>query len=364
MSVQQETIGFWIISGTAALGMYVVGIFVGDIEEISLHFNWLVFGFQVFYLIISFRSQKQNEIGGKLFFGRFIQETHPGPVIAWVGIVEHRTEDASPQNTECPKDLIEEGVIEPEDAERDRVEDGGDGVDHYRMTHKGSNGTSSNDPLDQGRLTTKVRFVISWKIVDVRKFLTNAVNRKKFLRQLEDSAAGETRKSFKEKTAAGIITDWTLVEDKTKKALEDLVDDLDFGVDIGNFGIKKIDLTHEINTAFSNQIASGINIQTEKNKGEAKKAYDELAALGEKALRKAALDAEAEGFENIAKRLGLEKHTIEILRNQMVRDALQKANFNLITDGGALGLVGTIQQALEATKTQASSTTTTTGGSE
>lgn len=357
MKIQKETAIFWIISGAAALSMYIVGFFVGEVEAISLHFNWVVFGFQIFYLIISFRTQRQNEIGGKLFFGRFIQETRPGPVVAWAGIIEHHPEDASPQNTEFPTDLVDEKVIEPEDAKRmrDPQGGGGDGVDHYRMTHKGvdEGDEKSLDPLAQGRLTTEVTMVLSWRIKDIKAFLTNAVSRKKFIRQAEDSIVGETRKEFKKGTAAKVYAKWGDVEKDVKTHTEHVLSkELNFGVEISNFAIKKIDLTHEINTAFSTQISSGIRIKSEENRGLADKVFKELSAQGDKALRKAFLDGEAEGFENIAARLGLPKdQAIAILQSQVVRNALEKANFNLLSTGGdVLGVVGAIQQVLETNK--------------
>ncbi|MCI0561894.1 MAG: SPFH domain-containing protein [Nitrososphaera sp.] len=355
---------FWTVSAAVGILLYLLSPVFGAVY---------VLAFQVFYLIISYSSQKQDELGGKFFFGRFIQQTMPGLVVAWKGIIEHKTVSQAPQNTEFPTDNLKEELITDEEAvqRRKTKEEGGEngnGVDHYRMTHGYGKDSDEDqqeedkgkvDPLSRGRLTTKVSVILTWQVVDVKKFYTNAVSREAFLKQMEDSAATETRKAFKDGTAAEIYARWQEIEGNITKHLQNIVSEkyvgedgqeragFDYGVKIAKFSIKEVDLTKEINEAFSAQIASQIDIQTKRNKGLSKKVFNELKALGDKALRKAFLDGEAEGLEGIAKKLGLDHGQKSILlQSQVLRDALKEANFNLLSTEG-LGIVGAIQQTLD-----------------
>jgi len=350
--MSRETRWFWSVSAIVAGFLYILSPFIGAVY---------VLGIEVFYLVISFSSQKQDELGGKFFFGRYVQQTMPGLVVAWKGIIEHMVISRAPQNTEFPTDNEKEGIIDAAEAihRRKPKEEGGEdgnGVDHYRMTHgygKDSDEDQQDeekgqvDPLSRGRLTTKVSMVLTWQVVDVEKFFTNAVSRQAFLKQMEDSSAAETRKAFKDGTAAEVYERWQDIETNVLDSLVALAGRFDYGVSLIKFAIKEIDLTKEINEGFSAQVASQISIQTERNKGLAEKVFKELQALGNKALRQAFLDGEAEGFENIARKLSLSQaQKSHLLQSQVLRDALKEANFNLLSTEG-LGIVGAIQQTLE-----------------
>lgn len=352
---------FWLITVVVYTLLYIPEVFLNSLFsffEISAGWWHFMFAFQVAYTLASLRTQQQNEIGAKLFFGKVLYETEPGLVFVPIFFCDLMKESVNLQQWEIPTDLSE---LYGSDEE-------GKQIKTLRMTTAPApkNGTSDDvdkkgDPLQTGRLTLEGKLIVSARIDKksggFTQFIERIGNMDNFLKIADDIAVNTFRKEIAKRSPSEVFVDWHDIEIQATEGLKEK---------IGSFGFteldvrsKEFDLPHTVNKALATRTAAYTGVETQRLEGEGKKQHDLLVAEAVKALAAAPIAGRIEALVKAMSKDGLEltsEQAVFMAYQEVIKEAFEKANYTLLPQGqgGFLdpaSMMSIMQEAVKVSQT-------------
>ena len=318
---------------------------------VELNYGWLVFFGQLFYLIISLKQVGPTEIGAILFFGKPINEVGSGLVFVPMGICSLVKETALIIQEQYPDDPEK---VWKGDSEKMPLD--GTFVPPIRITHKaGTTDESKIDPLHK-RMTTEVSLIVRYKIKKGQyiTFLQTIGDTKEARRQIRDTIVATARKEFALKTPATTLDEWEKVDALLKTDTIELVKS--WGVEVDDVRMEDFDLGKTVNTSLRdipNSVMKKEIIKTNADAEEYKRTHE---GMGTAEARRIFLEAEAVGYQKIAKELGITDGAF-IIGMETARTALEKSKYSIVSGSDGMkdifSMAATIQSILPKIKTEA-----------
>lgn len=295
--------------------------------EEPTYFHWVYFSVFLCVLLnllpFSWKTQKQGFVGGKNAFGALLYQTGPGPIYLFWGICTHEPEECRLNNKEIPTDI------------QDRYPP--DQKDRLRMTTapaQGNSAGSGDDPLATGRLTLEVSIPIEWKLSSEpgawRQWVDKVGSPERLLEIIDDRVVNEVRKEVTIHTPSEVFTEWRTIE---AKALAQVDEISDAGLDSLRVRVKEFDLPERVNKALADRTAQHANVETKRLEGLADKLKDELRAHGLRALAEAPLQAVVNVVEEGVRKGMTSEELGRLAYAQLMQTALQNAQYSLIPQG-------------------------------
>lgn len=347
---------FWLI--VISLCCVLFGIEYFWLSKISakifgseLNYGWAVFFGQLFYIIISLKKVGPAEIGAILLFGNPIQEVSSGLVFVPRGICTLVKESAAVEQEQYPD--------EPEKVwkgDSDKIPTGH--TPPIRVTHKaGTDEESKKDPLHK-RMTTEVSIIVRFRIKKgcFIVFLQTIVSLKEARKQIRDTIVATARKDFALITPAEALQKWGEIDKNLLNEVEILV--RPWGLEVFDVRMEELDLGKTVNTALRNVPESVLRqgvIKTDAESEEYKRTHE---GMGTAEARRIFLEAEALGYQKIAKELGIKEGAF-ILAMESAKMALEKSKYSIISGTGGvkdiLSMASAIQSVLPKIKDEVNS---------
>lgn len=252
----------------------------------TLYFIFFIFG----YLGSSLRSVGVDEIGGILFYGRYLKDADYGIHLVLRGIYQLQKDSGLVVALNFPADperIFKEGddkslpagmvrpsritTASPELAEKEKF------TKSLRLDYDKD---VKNDKLNV-RLTLEPSWIVRVRIKkdEYDIFLRNVGSMEDMISQIRDTSERGLNQEFSRRTVVMINTDRQKIDKELKKLLKNLVGDVysidenhDWGVEIISFQLLDLDLTHAVNKAIADSAAAPINAQAviDESIGEAK----------------------------------------------------------------------------------------------
>lgn len=350
---------FWLVVGSIygilfwAIQAYLMDLNIDVTQGLSdekLNLGWLCIGLQVWYILASslewkdgklqFKAVNEKERGLKILMGGLpIQELDSGPFHAPLLFIRVHTELRREYNYESPRDAP--------DFVQEFDKDGHPKAPAHHITHaqkdlkdidnpsQGYVGSDATDVL-QDRLTSDVQVYYRWRVVNVRHYVgrgggdVNAVNK-----QLDDIGTSFISSQLALRTPSKALQDWDGIQASFMKKAKEVMDD--WGVELVGGGIRKIGMSHSLNSALADVAKSKLLKTVKQQEGLGEGYYLKQVGKGAANARKDFLKAEGDGYEWIAKKLGIQEAAVKqvILTSQVARDAFEKANYNTVHAGGS-----------------------------
>jgi len=340
---------FWNVVFIAYVCAYLPQFFVFEPlwkgETLSLWWWQVVFLFQTVYSVASLQSQEANEVGAKMFFGRLVHQTEPGPVFVPLFFCSLEKESALLQQWELPTDVPE--LYSGEKTLR------------ITTAFPKNEGSDEKDPLQTGRLTLEGSVVVQarldTKVGGFYQFIKRIGSTENFLRIIDDAVVNTIRKGAARKTPSEIFEGWNDLEKEAKEILAGRVGVAGFSE--LEVRVKGFDLPKRVNEALADRTAAHAAVETERLKGLAQKKHDLLVAEANAALKSAEIKGVVDAIASKkAKNLGITKEYALILAQQEVMGkALEKAKYTLLPAGGGgmldpATITSVVLQAIKANK--------------
>ena len=347
---------FWVIVGVLCAVFFCIEYFwlskiTTKMFSTELNYGWLVFFGQLFYLIISLKKIGPTELGAILFFGKPIKEVGPGLVFVPFGICSLITETALVIQEQHPDD--------PEKVwkgDSDKMPLDGSFVPPIRITHKaGTEEESKTDPLHK-RMTTEVSIIVRYRIKKGKyiTFLQTIGDTSEARRQIRDTIVATARKEFARKTPATTLEEWEKVDDLLKKDTIELVES--WGVEVDDVRMEDIDLGKTVNTSLRNIPDSVMKKEVIKTNADAEEYKRTHEVIGTAEARRIFLEAEAIGYQKIAKELGITDGAF-IIGMETAKAALEKSKYSIVSGSDGMkdifSMAATIQSILPKIKAEA-----------
>lgn len=347
---------FWVIVAVLfgilfGIEYFVLSKMATKIFNIEINYGWMVFFGQLFYLIISLKQIGPTELGAVLFFGKPIKEVESGLVFVPLGVCSLITENAL---------IIQEQY--PDDPEKvwkgdsDKMPLDGNFVPPIRITHKaGTDEESKIDPLHK-RMTTEVSIIVRYKIKKGQYviFLQTIGDTREARRQIRDTVVATARKEFARKTPATTLNEWEQMDKKLKTDVVELVKG--WGVKVDDVRMEDIDLGKTVNTSLRDipdSIMKKDVIKTNADGEEYKRTHE---GIGTAEARRIFLEAEAIGYQKIAKKLGITDGAF-IIGMETAKAALEKSKYSIVSGSDGMkdifSMAATIQSILPKIKAEA-----------
>lgn len=338
---------FWIV--VISLCCIIFGIEYFLLSKINtkifgaeLNYGWALFFGQLFYLIISLKQIGPTELGAVLFFGKPIKEVEPGLVFVPFGVCSLITENALIIQEQYPDDP--EKVWK---SDSDKMPLNGNFVPPIRITHKaGTDEESKIDPLHK-RMTTEVSIIVRYKIKKGQyiTFLQTIGDTKEARRQIRDTVVATARKEFAQKTPATTLAEWEQMDKKLKEDTEKLVKL--WGVEVDDVRMEDIDLGKTVNISLRDVPDSILKKDVTKTNAEAKEYELTHIGMGTAEARRIFLEAEATGYQKIAKELGITEGAF-ILAMESAKMALEKSQYSIISGSDGMKDIFSMASAIQS----------------
>ena len=321
------------------------------IFNIELNYGWMAFFGQLFYLIISLRQVGPTELGAILFFGKPIIEIGSGLVFVPFGICSLVTENALIIQEQYPDDPEKVWKGESEKMPLD-----GTFVPPIRITHKaGTDEESKIDPLHK-RMTTEVSILVRYKIKNGQyiTFLQTIGDTNAARRQIRDTIVATARKEFARKTPATTLEKWEELDALLKDDVMNLVKS--WGVEVDDVRMEDIDLGKTVNTSLRNIPDSVMKKEVTKTNADAEEYKRTHEGMGTAEARRIFLEAEAVGYQKIAKELKITDGAF-IIGMETAKAALEKSKYSIVSGSDGMkdifSMAATIQSILPKIKAEA-----------
>ena len=321
------------------------------IFNIEFDYGWMAFFGQLFYLIISLKQVGPKELGAILFFGKPINEVESGLVFVPMGICSLVKETALIIQEQYPDDPEK---VWKGDSEKMPLD--GTFVPPIRITHKaGTEEESKIDPLHK-RMTTEVSIIVRYKIKKGQyiTFLQTIGDTSEARRQIRDTIVATARKEFARKTPATTLEEWEKVDDLLKKDTIELVES--WGVEVDDVRMEDIDLGKTVNTSLRNIPDSVMKKEVIKTNADAEEYKRTHEGIGTAEARRIFLEAEAIGYQKIAKELGITDGAF-IIGMETAKAALEKSKYSIVSGSDGMkdifSMAATIQSILPKIKAEA-----------
>ena len=318
---------------------------------VELNYGWLVFFGQLFYLIISLKQVGPTEIGAILLFGDPIQEVGSGLVFIPRGMCTLVKENAAVEQEQYPN--------EPEKVwkkDSDLMPTDGTFSPPIRITHNaGTNEQTNKDPLHK-RMTTEVSIIVRFRIKKGHfiTFLQTIVSIKEAKKQIRDTIIATARKDFANMTPAETLISWENVDTKLRTEVENLVEL--WGLEVLDVRMEDLDLGKNVNTALRDVPKSVLVKDVTKTNADAEEYKRTHEGMGTAEARRIFLEAEAVGYQKIAKELGITDGAF-IIGMETARTALEKSKYSIVSGSDGMkdifSMAATIQSILPKIKTEA-----------
>lgn len=315
---------------------------------IELNYGWLVFFGQLFYLIISLKQVGPTEIGAILLFGDPIQEVHSGLVFVPKGICTLVKESAAVEQEQYPN--------EPEKVwkkDSDLMPTDGTFSPPIRITHNaGTNEQTDKDPLHK-RMTTEVSIIVRFRIKKGHfiTFLQTIVSIKEAKKQIRDTIIATARKDFANMTPAETLMKWGEVDTKLREEVENLVEL--WGLEVLDVRMEDLDLGKNVNMALRDVPKAVLVKDVTKTNADGEEYKRTHEGIGTAEARRIFLEAEAVGYQKIAKELGITDGAF-IIGMETAKAALEKSKYSIVSGSDGMkdifSMAATIQSILPKIK--------------
>lgn len=216
-----------------------------------------------------------------------------------------------------------------------------------------------SDPLKK-RMTLEVTGYVRLKINDPVNFLRNIGDVEKLRIQARDTFEATIRVEFGKRTPGLIITHLKTINKAIEKDLRVLFEKPDWGLGVETAQLIEKDLTHQLNIA----LRDATEVDVRRTQAHASREIVEITAEGNKrklalegegnaAAEKSMLLARAEGLLKMAE-VAKTTEGAEMMRLQLLIEALKSSKHTIITNGGVGGLTAElceIAKKLNSTET-------------
>lgn len=308
----------------------------------ELNYGWALFFGQLFYIIISLKKVGPAEIGAILFFGDPIKEVGSGLVFVPKGICTLVKESAAVEQEQYPDEPEKVWKKDSEDMPLD-----GKFVPPIRITHKsGTEEDVKSDPLHK-RMTTEVSIIVRFRIKKGHfiVFLQTIVDLKQARRQIRDTIVATARKDFAHLTPAEALKKWGEIDKKLLDEIKILVDS--WGLEVFDVRMEDLDLGKTVNTALRDvpeAVLKKEKTMTDADGEEYKRTHE---GMGTAEARRIFLEAEAVGYQKIARDLGIAEGAF-ILAMESAKAALEKSQYSIISGSDGMKDVFSMASAIQS----------------